>query len=157
MLKQVAKVKALPKRSEVKSADCWDLASLFKSDKDWETAFKKWERQIAGYRKFKGKLGRSAKTLAGALRFDSDFERAGERLGVYAFLRTSEDQGNSDYQRMKGRYQHVATQASEEGSYIRPELLAIKPATMSKFLKSPELKEWKLLLERILRYRPHTL
>jgi oligoendopeptidase F len=157
MLKQVAKVKALPKRSEVKPSDCWDLASLFKSDKDWETAFKNWEKQIPGYKKFKGKLGSSAKALASALKFDSEFERAGERLGVYAFLRTSEDQGNSDYQRMKGRFQHVATQASEASSYIRPELLAIKPATMSKFLKSRELKDWKLLLERILRYRPHTL
>jgi oligoendopeptidase F len=157
MLKQISKVKALPKRSEVSPADCWDLASLFKSDKDWEAAFKKWEKQIPGYAKFKGKLGSSAKTLASALRFDSDFERAGERLGVYAFLRTSEDQGNSDYQRMKGRYQHVATQASEASSYIRPELLAIKPAVMKKLLKSPELKDWKLLLERIFRYRPHTL
>src|SRR3954463_5087883 len=95
--------------------------------------------------------------LSACLQFDAAIDRTGERLGVYAFLRTSEDQGNSDYQRMKGRYQHVATQASEASSYIRPELLAIKPAVMNKFVKTPELKDWKLLLERILRYRPHTL
>ena len=58
---------------------------------------------------------------------------------------------------MKGRYQHVATQAAEAASFIRPEIMAIAPATMQQFLASPELAQWKLLLERMLRYRPHTL
>src|SRR5881394_3230036 len=87
------KVKALPKRSQVKPADCWDLASLFKSDGDWETTFTKWSEQIGGYERFKGKLGESAATLAACLRFDADFDRLGERLANYAFLRTAEDQG----------------------------------------------------------------
>ena len=63
--------------------------------------------------------------LAACLQFDAAIDRAGERLGVYAFLKTAEDQGNSDYQRMKGRYQHVATQAAEAASFIRPEIMAI--------------------------------
>src|SRR5207249_10510927 len=104
----MSKVKSLPKRSQVKKEDQWNLASLFKSDADWEKAFGKWEGMIGGYAQYKGRLGGSAATLAEILKFDADFERAGERLGNYAFLRTSEDQANSDYQRMKGRFQHVA-------------------------------------------------
>jgi oligoendopeptidase F len=58
---------------------------------------------------------------------------------------------------MKGRYQHAATQAAEASSYIRPELMEVPEERMSQFLESPELPEWRLALERTLRYRPHTL
>src|SRR5688500_13051655 len=97
------KTQTLPPPSTVKPADQSDLSSLFKSDREWESAFKKWEAQIPGYDKFKGKLGDSAEMLAACLRFDSAIDRTGERLGVYAYLKTTEDQGNSTYQRMKGR------------------------------------------------------
>ena len=152
-----SRAKALPPRSKVKPADQWDLSSLFKSDAEWEAAFGKWERQIPGFARFKGKLGDSAEMLSACMQFDAAVDRAGERLGVYAFLRAAEDQGNSDYQRMKGRYQHAATRAAEASSWLRPEILAIPPERMAEFLEARELKEWKLALERILRYRPHTL
>jgi oligoendopeptidase F len=35
--------------------------------------------------------------------------------------------------------------------------MAIPPDTMDRFLRTPELEEWRLALDRILRYRPHTL
>ena len=142
---------------KVKSSDCWDLSSLFNKDSEWEAAFDRWSHQIAGYERFRGKLADSAANMAAMLKFDTDFERLGERLGVYAYLKTTEDQSNSDYQRMKGRYQHVATKAAEASAWIRPEILAIPQSRIDTFLKSPELKDWTIALERIIRYRPHTL
>lgn len=153
----MSKVKSLPTRDQVKPQDCWDLTSLFKNDAEWEKAFKGWSGSIAGFEKFRGKLGDSARILAECMRFDADLDRAGEKLGTYAMLKTTEDQGNSDAQRMKGRYQHVATQAAEASSWIRPELMAIPAKTLGAFLQSKELSDWKLSLERILRYRRHTL
>src|SRR5687768_4187549 len=157
MSKAKSGTKSLPPRSKVKEADTWDLSSLFKSDKDWESALEKWEKQIPGYEKFKGHLGDSAEMLSAAFQFDASVDRHGESLGVYAFLKSAEDQGNSDYQRMKGRYQHVATKASEAASFIRPEIMAIPEMKMNDFLRARELADWKIALERILRYRPHTL
>ena len=90
---KMSKLKQLPPRSKVKPADCWNLDSLFKSDAAWETAFKKWESEIPGYEKFAGHLGDSAKSLANCLEFDIALDRAGERLGTYAFLKTAEDHG----------------------------------------------------------------
>jgi oligoendopeptidase F len=153
----MSKVKALPPRNKVKEADCWDLSSLFKSDADWESAFAKWEKQVPNYAKYRGMFGESAEMLAACLNFDAALDRAGERLGVYAHLKTAEDQGNSNYQRMKGRFEHVATQAAEAASFIRPELMAIDQSTIDGYMQAPELADWKLALERILRYRPHTL
>jgi len=153
----MAKTQTLPPRAKVKPADTWNLDSLFKSDAEWEKSFSAWEKQITGYEKFRGTLGKSAEMVAACLSFDASADRIGERLGVYAFLKTTEDQGNSVYQRMKGRYQHVATKAGELASFIRPELLAIPDRKMKTFLADPALAEWKLALERIVRYRPHTL
>jgi oligoendopeptidase F len=155
--KVTSKAKALPPRSKVKAQDTWDLASLCRDDAAWEQAFAKWSDAIPGYEKFRGKLGESAEMLSGCLRFDSELDRNGDRLGTYAFLRASEDQGNSDAQRMKGRFQLVAAKAAEASSWLRPELMEIPRHVIDNYLQSPELAEWRLALERILRYRPYTL
>ena len=147
----------LPPRSKVKQADQWDLASLYPDAAAWEISFKKWSGQIKGYERFRGQLGKSAKDLASCMKFDADFDRLAERLGTYAHLKTTEDQSDSDAQRMFGRYQHVATQSSQASSFIRPEILSIPSKRIQTFLKDPVLKTWRLALERILRYAPHTL
>jgi oligoendopeptidase F len=153
----IAKTKQLPPRSRVKAADTWDLSTLFANDAAWEAAFVEWESQISGYDAFRGKLGASAKALAECLRFDTDFERAGERLGTYAFLKTAEDTANSVYQRMIGRYRNVASRAAQASSYIRPEIMAVPATTMAGFLKAPVLAEFRVALDQLLRYKPHTL
>lgn len=153
----MSQTKSLPPRSKVRPQDCWNLESLFPDDAKWEAGFLAWSQSIGGYERFRGKLGNNAKTLVACLRFDADFDRAGERLATYAFLRTSEDQANSDYQRMKGRYENVASKASQAASYIRPEVMSIPRKKIEKFIAAGELSEWKLTLERMLRFRQHTL
>ncbi|MFT5522144.1 MAG: oligoendopeptidase F [Pirellulaceae bacterium] len=150
-------VKQLPPRTEVKTNDTWDLSSLVENDEAWEAGFKKFEEQIQGIADFQGKLGESAETLAACLKFDSELDRIGEHLGTYAFLKTAEDQTNSDYQRMIGRFQNIAAKAGQLASYIRPELMAIPDETMKQWLETPVLEPYGLLLERILRYKPYTL
>jgi oligoendopeptidase F len=147
----------LPKRSAVPLADQWDLSQLFPDDAAWETSFDRWQAEIPTYTTFKGKLAKSPRTLADLLNFDKQFDLQGEKLGSYASLKAAGDQGDSAYQRMKGRFHHAAVKAGEAASYIRPEILAIPKATIDKFMKTRELAEWTLALERIVRYRPHTL
>ncbi|HVX15217.1 MAG TPA: oligoendopeptidase F [Pirellulales bacterium] len=153
----MSKVKSLPRRTQVKTADTWDLASLFTDDAAWETAFGKWEKRIGDFAKHRGKLGDSPQALAACLKFDTEFDRTGERLGVYAFLKSAEDTGNSTYQRMLGRHRNAASRAGQESSFIRPEILAIPRTKMAKFLAAKELAPYRLVLERLLRERPHTL
>jgi oligoendopeptidase F len=150
------KTQTLPQRGEVAVGDQWDLTHLYVDDAAWEADFEKWQKQIEGYGTFRGKLGNAA-DLAALFRFDADFDRLGEKLGSYAFLNFSEDQGNSAYLRMKGRYEHAATKAAEAGAYIGPELMALPEEVLQKLFAAPEIAEWKLKLERIVRYRPHTL
>src|SRR6185295_13691051 len=82
---------------------------------------------------------------------------AGDRLGTYAFLKTAEDTADSIYQRMVGRYRNVASRAGQAASYIRPEIMAIPAKKMNGFMEAKELDEFRLLLDQLLRYKPHTL
>jgi oligoendopeptidase F len=150
-------VKKLPARHEVPESDRWDLSSLYLSDDAWEADFQRWEAEIPKYGEFQGQLGESAHVLAACLRFDSRFDRLGERLGVYAHLKTAEDTGNSTYQRMQARYMNAASRAAQAASYIRPEIMAIDDARMRSFLQGDELTLYRLKLQRMLRYKPHTL
>jgi oligoendopeptidase F len=153
----MAKVKRLPPRSSVKVGDTWDLSSLYPNDTAWERAFQQFEKKAVGYDEHRGKLATSAKALAACLKFDSMVDRLAERLGTYAFLKTTEDQANSDYQAMFGRYQSVAVRASESASFIRPEILAIPNGKLKSFLAAKEIKPYRLSVERLLRYKKHTL
>ena len=150
-------IKRLPARSEVAESDTWDLSKLYADDEAWETAFLQWESQIKGYETFRGKLADSPDTLAQCLAFDSQLDRLGERLGNYAYLRTTEDQTNGDYQRMIGRFQNVATKAGEASSFIRPEILAMDEEQWASFIEANVLAPYQLMLERLVRLKPHTL
>jgi len=147
----------LPDRKDVPAEDTWDLSSLYESHQQWEGDFAKLQSMIPGFDQYRGKLGSSVETLFEALQYDSDFDRLAERLGTYAFLKTTEDQGNSDFQAMKSRFQNLSMRASQAASYMRPELLAIDEQTMAALMADPRLSLYRLQLERLIRFRPHTL
>ena len=151
------KVLLLPKRADVKVADTWDLCALCESDAQWEELFQRLDKQIAGYEKFRGKLGDGAKTLAACLKFDHDFERLAERVGGYAHLKITEDQADSTYQAMVARFQNLATRASQAASFVRPEILSLSKKTLDEYLAAKEMQPFRLVLERIIRFKPYTL
>ncbi|MCC6797920.1 MAG: oligoendopeptidase F [Candidatus Hydrogenedentes bacterium] len=149
--------KRVPTRAEVKVEDTWDLGPLYKSDAGWHAAYKKLEKMVPGFEKFRGKLGTSAKVLRACYEFETEFELLGERLGSYAHLKASEDVANSTYQGMVAQYTWLATRAGEAASYIAPEIQAIPEKQIKAYLNDPVLKEYKFSLQKLLRYRPHIL
>jgi oligoendopeptidase F len=150
-------MKMLPKRSEVQAGDTWDLASLFANDAEWEQALAAWEKRIPEFDAFAGTLGSSAERLAECLAFDLEIDRAADRLGTYAHLRASEDTAAAAAQRMMGLFQHAATRAGERASFIQPEIMAIPAEMLSGWLELPVLEPYRLMLERVVRNRPHVL
>lgn len=153
----MSKAQQLPLRSKVKVADTWDLASLFRSDEDWHALFVQWEQRLSEYDRFRGRLGESAAVLCECLQFDADFDRTGERLGTYALLKSCEDEGNSTYQAMRARHLSAASRAAQAASYIRPEILGLPDATLKAYREAAELATFRIVLERLLRQKPHTL
>ncbi|WP_146440341.1 oligoendopeptidase F [Crateriforma conspicua] len=148
---------SLPQRQDVPAEHCWDLSSLYADAPTWEADFAKLDGMIETFATFQGRLGESTDTLIAALDFDRDFDQIAERLGTYAFLKTTEDQTDSDAQAMKSRFQNLAVRAGQAASFMRPELLAIDPQRMDELMDDPAVQPYRLQLERVLRFRPHTL
>ena len=152
-----SQVKTLADRSEVAVSDTWDLSSLFESNEQWEAAFNELEARLGEIEEFDGKLAESASSLAACLRLDSELDRQAERLAYYAMLRTSEDVGDSGSQAMYARFQSIASKLAQASSFIRPEIMSIDADKMNAMLQDEELSLFQLQLERMLKYRPHTL
>ncbi len=150
-------MKKNPKRSEVPTDDTWDLSSLYPNDAAWQEAIPELERLIDGFAEFQGTLSQSAARLAQCLDHDVRTDRLAERIGTYAFLKTTEDQANSTYQAFQARYQNLATRAGQAASFIRPEILSIPTEVMESMVQDPCLAPYRLVLDRINRYRAHTL
>ena len=150
-------MKLLPKRTDVREGDTWDLRSLFASDTEWDEALLKWEKRIPLFRDYVGTLGESAEKLAQCLVFDLEIDREADRLGTYAHLRMSEDTAATPAQRMMGRFQHAATKAGELSSFLQPEIMAIQASALEEWLEEPVLQPFRLMLQRLVRNRPHVL
>lgn len=153
----MSKVKAPPPRKDVRTGDTWNLALIFKSKKEWEKAFDKLESSLNAFERFRGKLGRSARTLFQCVDFSHKYNQLLEKVAAYAQLKYCEDITVPDSQAMVARVTHLAMHANEKSSYIAPEIQAIPKAKMAAFLKEPILKPYRFTLEKTLRYRPHIL
>lgn len=144
------------KRSEVSEEDTWDLSRLYKSDDAWRQEFEKWKKVGEEISKYKGRLN-EIETLVEFLQYEEELDRVGDRLGTYAFLKTTEDLSRAEYQEMKDSYYLAANKISEEFSFVRPELIALSTEQWDEMLKDERLLPWRLSLKRILRLKPHTL
>ena len=80
-----------------------------------------------------------------------------ERVGQYASLKVSEDEGDGAARDRTLRLEHLQTELAEEASWILPELMQLEEGDWTRLLQHPILQEWVGKLERIRRYRPHIL
>ena len=144
-------------REEVSEDSTWDLSGLYSVDNAWQEEFDALEKDAKGYAGHQGKLGGSAAALKACLEFDADISRKLEKLYTFAHLKNDEDKTNTSHQGNFERTVRLATQISQAGSFIKSEIMAIPENVMNDFLLDKELEFFKYHLERILRYRKHTL
>src|SRR5262249_51639055 len=109
------------------------------------------------YARFHGRLAEGPEVLAECLDFDTACDRLGDRVQTYAFLRESEDTAFGPAQAMKAKAIGAAGRVAAAASFLPPEILAIPADRMAAFLEAPVLAAHRLTLERLLRYKPHTL
>ena len=144
------------KRTDVAVGDTWDLTRIYKSDDKWREDFEDWKVFAQRVSSFKGTL-KTVEALVEFFRYEEDLSREAEKLGVYAFLKSTEDLNNSTYQEMKNSFGLVSNALAEASSFVNPELLALPEETWQTFLSDERLAPWKVKLERLLRMKPHTL
>ena len=147
----------IPTRDQVASEDAWDLSSLYSSDEEWERDFARFKEMIPKLEEFKGTLGESAEKLKACLDHQAEMGRIGERLGYYAFLRYSEDVGKGESQERVGRVTQADTEAETAQAFVAPEIQAIDEDRMKSFLDDERLADYRVSLQKLLRWKPHIL
>lgn len=148
---------AIPERKDIKAEDKWDLSPMFKSEKEWEALYKDIENKITEYDKFRGRLGKSLDAFKAAIEFDLSISRLIEKLYTYAHLKSDEDKTDQFCLAMYQRSVNLYTRLSEASSFMTPEIQSIDPEVVSKYMSDQSMKEYRFYLEKILRFRPHTL
>jgi len=144
-------------RASVPVQYTWNLAELYPSDAAWRAAKDAFSVDIPQIRAFKGKLSSSPSVLADALEKASALDKTLNRLAAYAGLLADQDTRDAAHQGMKQEIVQLNARLNAEEAYIQPEILALPPATVTRFLTEPRLNVYRLLLEDTERRRAHTL
>jgi oligoendopeptidase F len=145
-------------RKDVPDQYKWNLADLYPSEATWTKAKDALAKRVPELAKFKGRLGKSPKELLAALTamFDIDLELS--RLSVYAHGLSDEDVRAARPREMKQAAEELVTAYAAASSWVRPELLAMDPAKLRKWIaQEKKLAPYRVFLEETLRRKPHTL
>lgn len=151
------KVSSIPERGEIPEADRWDLAPLYADDAAWENAFASLQQHYPGISQFRGRLAESPATLRAALEFEKSIDQPLERLSTYASLRVSENGSDADFLEREARLQNLHTGIVEACSFMSPELQAVADDRFAELSAAPELASWRTVLDRLRRFKLHTL
>ena len=145
-------------RKDVPKEQTWDLTTLFKTREDWQQEIEMLKKDVTSVTSFKGKLASAATTLYDALdAFEALYERL-SKVRTYAFLRTSTDGTNEQYQADLAITANLIAKISAQLSFFKPELLTIPEDRIKKFIEEEEkLKNYEKVLGDVIEEKPHTL
>ncbi|GHT18063.1 peptidase [Planctomycetales bacterium] len=147
---------ALPSRNEVPVGDTWDLTSLFADDAAWKATLDTVKQRLQEFKIFEGKLI-DAETIIACFQLEDALDKDAERVGVYAYLRYTEDLADPKRQEMQGLADTFRGQFREATSFIKPELLSIEETRWNEIIADKRLELYALKLQRIVRQKLYTL
>jgi len=158
----VALVLALPARAgdraQIPDGYRWNLSDLYASEAEWSAARDDLARRVPGLASHRGRLGASATALADGLDATFALSRDLERVYVYAGSLSDEDVRAARPREMRESAQRIAVDIAAATSFVRPEILALDPATARAWAAAePRLAQYRFYLEDVLRAKPHTL
>lgn len=155
---QVVRPAGIRKRNEIPERHRWNLTDIFKSESDFEAAFKKAEALIAELPRLRGTLSQSAGAFLTALRLRDDLSAEIDRLVVFAGLSYHEDMSFNVSQGRSDRAESLATKAAESASWLVPEILSLPADKVHAWLESNrDLAVYRHYLEDLERQRAHVL
>jgi len=138
--------------------DHWDLGAIFPTPDAFVTARRSLGTRLPELERNRGTLGTSATRLKATL--DGVFEAQKElgRIGSYASLRSDQDTRVPEPLAARQEAQELANDFAARTAWLAPEILALPPGAVSRFLASePGLAPYRFFLENLERQRAHTL
>ncbi len=149
--------RTLPERKDVSAEDRWDLSPLFASEDAWEAGLA--EMKALGERipalKPKNCLDKAA--LLECLAFFEKLGMLAERLGEYAHLRQTEDEGDSRSRERLTRFIMLNAAQEAASSWFTPAVQSLPPAEVESWIADPAYGPYAVYLRKLLRWKPHVL
>lgn len=148
----------LPARPEISDQYKWRLEDIYASDMLWEKDFQQIQKLAGEVEAYRGRLGQSAQMLLEALRTQERLEELNEKVYTYARMRRDENNANPVYQSLTDRADGLNTRVQTALSFYVPEILAIPPETVVRYLQEEQdLAQYRFALEELLRQKEHVL
>lgn len=148
----------IPVRSQVDPQFTWATTDLFATDEAWEAEIPKLREILEKLKGYQGKLGESGENLLAFLQLNDQFTQIADPFAGYAMYKKDEDTRNPVYQKMSGQMHNLLLEAQEATAFFTPEVLQIPDETLAAFYKdTPGLEHYRLVLDRALRQKSHTL
>ncbi len=145
------------KRSEIPEQYKWDLTKMYANDAAWEKALAEFDKDLAQIAEFEGTLTESPARLREWMDLTTELDRKISYLFVYASMRRSEDGREEAAQMMFSKVYAKAVQAEAMSSFAKPEILAMPEEKLASFVAAPELADYRITMEELLRRKPHVL
>jgi len=144
-------------RSQTPVKYTWDLTALYANEAAWTTAKQSIEKRIPTLAHYQGHLG-SADSLLAALDAQMAVDRDLARLSTYASMVADQDQRDSKHIEMRESADDLYVKYGSVIAYLRPEILGLGADKVKSFMTAqPKLQLYRVYLDDILRYAPHTL
>jgi len=149
--------KIIPERSDVPAEHRWNLASLFSSDSEWEKELVVFNTMIHDAEKGKISLGTDRQAFLKTLKDFEQYLILEERLGYYADLRVTENEGDSVARGMFERYVNLSTQGQAAWSWLSPAIQMLDDNFIDSCLKDSSFEDYRVFLSKLRRFKPHVL
>src|SRR5699024_4898918 len=148
-------MKNMPKRSEVKREETWNLKDLFETEAAYERAIEDLKVLVNTFeKKYQGNLTDASSVI----KMMTDYEIIIEKivpLGNYSNLSLSVDQTNEKAQTRASHFGQTAAKISSQLSFVNSELLALPADVLLEAMKMN--KEYKGYLEKLIKKQPYQL
>ena len=150
-------VKKLPERNDIPAELTWDLSVMYKNEEDFENDFAGLAPMCAEFEKLKGHLLDSPEILLKAIELSDSISRLGEKLYVFAHLRSDEDTSNNQNRARMDRISAAFAEISGSLAFFEPEILAGDEKKIREWIEKEPLIFYKRSIEELLRGKAHTL
>ena len=147
---------SLPSRSEIPLEKTWDLASIFATPADWETACKNLVDLLPNLDAYRGRLKEGPGILLEAIQKIEEIGTLLGRISVYASNANAVDTTDQAAAARAGQARSLFARAGAAMAFFDPELMSIGFETLKKWIReTPDLAFMAFYVERLERRAPH--
>ncbi|NLY20872.1 MAG: oligoendopeptidase F [Tissierellia bacterium] len=132
----------------------WDLSKIYSSEEQIENDVQKLKEILA---KVDDYSDNQKESLLELLKLNEKARRTWSKLGTYAHMKRDEDSRVTKYQKMNIEMESLMIEISSKFAFVEPLILSLDESEIEEILNDDKYNAYKLFIEKILRYKAHTL